>query len=70
LFEDKDFKVKVSRELIEQFVEDFRPRLMQPIDDALKTIDFTSDQVETVVLMGAGTRIPAIQQLVKDYFGG
>ncbi|KAI6183411.1 hypothetical protein M3Y97_00486400 [Aphelenchoides bicaudatus] len=70
LFEDKDFKVKVSRELIEKFVAELKPRLTQPLDDALKTIDFKPEQVETVVLMGAGTRIPSIQQIVKDYFGG
>jgi hypoxia up-regulated 1 len=70
LFEDKDFKVKVSRELIESFVADLKPRLTQPLDDALKTIDFKPEQVETIVLMGAGTRIPLIQKIVKDYFSG
>lgn len=70
LFEDQDFKVKVSRELIEQYIKELRPRLTQPLHDALKTIDFKPEQVETIVLMGAGTRIPVIQQIVKDYFGG
>jgi hypoxia up-regulated 1 len=70
LFEDKDFKVKVSRELIEGFIKELRPTLTQPLNDALKTIDFKPEQVETIVLMGAGTRIPSIQQIVKDYFGG
>lgn len=70
LFEDRDFKAKVSRELIESFVAELKPRLTQPLNDALKTIDFKPEQVETIVLMGAGTRIPMIQQIVKDYFGG
>lgn len=70
LFEDKDFKAKVSRDLVESFVAELKPRLTQPLNDALKTIDFKPEQVETIVLMGAGTRIPMIQQIVKDYFGG
>lgn len=70
LFEDKDFKVKVSRDLIEGFIKELEPTLTQPLNDALKTIDFKPEQVETIVLMGAGTRIPSIQKIVKDYFGG
>ncbi|KAI6232774.1 hypothetical protein M3Y99_00988700 [Aphelenchoides fujianensis] len=70
VFEDKDFKVKVSRELIEEFVKDQWPLLAQPLKDALASADFKAENVDTIVLMGAGTRVPAVQQILKDFFKG
>ncbi|KAI6231613.1 hypothetical protein M3Y95_00400500 [Aphelenchoides besseyi] len=70
VFEDKDFKTKISREMIEEFIKDQLPLLVQPLKDALKLADFNAENVDTIVLMGAGTRVPAIQQMLKDFFKG
>lgn len=45
LFEDKDFKVKVTRELLEGLFKDVEQRFLQPIVDALKMAEMNIDQV-------------------------
>lgn len=45
------------------------PHYMQPITDALKMAEMSIDKVDLVVLMGAGTRVPRLQELLQDYVG-
>jgi len=42
---------------------------MQPITDALKMAEMGIDKVDLVGLMGAGTRVPRLQELLQDYVG-
>ena len=51
--------------------KDLEPQFLQPIEDAIKMAELSGiDQVGQIVLMGAGSRVPRIQQLLADYVGG
>ena len=43
---------------------------MAPVENALKDAGFTKGQVHDLVLVGGSTRIPKVQQLIKDFFNG
>uniref|UniRef100_A0A914CYA3 Hypoxia up-regulated protein 1 n=1 Tax=Acrobeloides nanus TaxID=290746 RepID=A0A914CYA3_9BILA len=70
LFEDKDFKVKVTRQQLEDLAKELEPRFLQPLIDALKMAELSIDQVNQIVLMGAGTRVPKLQQLIQEFAKG
>ncbi|KAH7732346.1 hypoxia up-regulated protein 1 precursor [Aphelenchoides avenae] len=70
VFEDKDFKSKLSREQLEAMMKDLEPRFVQPIVDALRMAEMSIENVDMVVLFGAGTRIPRIQQLLSEFTKG
>jgi len=43
---------------------------MKPVQKVLEDADMKKDEIDEIVLVGGSTRIPKIQQLVKDYFNG
>lgn len=43
---------------------------MKPVQKVLDDADMKKDEIDEIVLVGGSTRIPKIQQLVKDYFNG
>uniref|UniRef100_A0A0N5AY75 Hypoxia up-regulated protein 1 n=1 Tax=Syphacia muris TaxID=451379 RepID=A0A0N5AY75_9BILA len=68
--EDQDFRVAVTRAQLEEMIKDLEPRIIKPIEDALKMAQMNIDEVGQVVLMGAATRTPKVQELVRKYFNG
>ena len=60
---------KLSRAKLEQLVEDILQRSMEPCKMALKDAGIDIAKIDEVVLVGGQTRMPRIQQLVKDLFG-
>lgn len=48
---------------------DLFERLIHPIDMALKTADMTVDAIDEIILVGAGTRVPKVQSVLKEYLG-
>jgi len=60
---------KLSRAKLEQMVEDIIQRSVTPSRQALKDAGVESKDIDEVVLVGGQTRMPRIQQLVKDLFG-
>jgi molecular chaperone DnaK len=60
---------KLSRAKLEQMVEDIIQRSVAPSKQALKDAGVESKDIDEVVLVGGQTRMPRIQQLVKDLFG-
>ncbi|XP_053978833.1 hypoxia up-regulated protein 1 isoform X1 [Hylaeus volcanicus] len=67
LVDEHDFKVQVSREKVEQLCSDLFERVADPIKIALKTSGLTLDVISQVVLVGAGTRMPKIQEHLSQY---
>jgi molecular chaperone DnaK len=65
----KHFVIKLSRAKLEQLVEDLLQRTMTPVKQALADAGVEPRQIDEVVLVGGSTRMPRVQQLVKDYFG-
>jgi len=66
LIDDIDMKIKVTREEFESICSDLFDRIQKPIEDAINSAGIILDEVQTVLLMGAGTRTPRVQsELLK-----
>src|SRR5215469_12188645 len=60
---------KLTRSKLEQLVEDIIQRSVGPCKQALKDAGVDASKIDEVVLVGGQTRMPRIQQLVKELFG-
>jgi molecular chaperone DnaK len=65
----KHLQLKLSRAKLEQLVEDILQKSMGPCKQALKDAGLEQKDIHEVVLVGGQTRMPRIQQLVKEFFG-
>jgi molecular chaperone DnaK len=65
----KHLNLRLSRARFEQLVGDLLDRSMGPVRQCLQDAGLTASQIQEVVLVGGSTRIPRVQQLVKDFFG-
>jgi molecular chaperone DnaK len=61
--------MKLTRARFEQMVEDIVQRSVGPCKQALADANVTPSQIDEVVLVGGQTRMPRIQQIVRDLFG-
>ena len=59
----------LSRAKFESLAEDLIKRTIEPCKSALKNADMTPSDIDEVILVGGSTRIPAIQEAVKAFFG-
>ena len=59
----------LTRSKFEQLSEKLIQRTIEPCKSALKNAKLNPDQVDEIILVGGSTRIPAIQEAVKKYFG-
>lgn len=65
----KHLTLKLSRSKLEALCSKIFERLIIPCKKAMQDADVTKDQIDEVLLVGGSTRIPKVQQLVKDFFG-
>ena len=65
----KHLSLKLTRAKLEQLVSDLLDKTMGPVRQCLKDAGVDPSKIDEVVLVGGSTRIPKVQQLVKDYFG-
>ena len=65
----KHLMMKLTRARFEQMVEDIVQRSVGPCKQALADASMTPQQIDEVVLVGGQTRMPRIQQLVRELFG-
>jgi molecular chaperone DnaK len=65
----KHLQLRLSRSKLEQLVEDIITRSVGPCKQAMKDAGVESKDIDEVVLVGGQTRMPRIQQLVKELFG-
>jgi molecular chaperone DnaK len=65
----KHLALKLSRAKLEQLTEDLLQRSMGPVKQCLKDAGVEAKDIDEVVLVGGMTRMPKIQQMVKDFFG-
>ncbi|HEV3062263.1 MAG TPA: molecular chaperone DnaK [Vicinamibacterales bacterium] len=65
----KHLQIKLSRARLEQLVDDLLQRTMGPVKQALADAGVDPAKIDEVVLVGGSTRMPKVQQLVRDYFG-
>ena len=65
----KHLQLKLTRARLEQMMEPLLKRTMEPCKRALGDSGLSPHQIDEVVLVGGSTRIPRVQQIVKDLFG-
>ena len=70
LHNGNDFNTVVSRAKFEQLCEDLFRKTMTPVEQVMKDSKMSKDQVHDIVLVGGSTRVPKVQQLLRDYFNG
>src|SRR6266511_40371 len=66
----KHLAMKLTRAKFEQLVEPILGRLKSPVAQAIKDAGLDPTKIHEVVLVGGSTRIPKVQQIVKDLFAG
>jgi molecular chaperone DnaK len=59
----------LTKSKFEQLVDSLVQRTIEPCKSALKNANLTVDEIDEVILVGGTTRIPAIQEAVKKFFG-
>ncbi|KAM9299356.1 hypoxia up-regulated protein 1 [Gastrophryne carolinensis] len=69
LMDDIDFKAKVSRQELEELCEDFFNRVAGPVKQALSGAEMNMDEIEQVIIVGGGTRVPKVQELLLQAVG-
>src|SRR6266704_4040661 len=65
----KHLQVKLSRAKLEQLVDDLLQRTMGPVKQALADAGVDPKKIDEVVLVGGSTRMPKVQQMVREFFG-
>merc|ERR1712076_364645 len=67
-FDGEDFSETLTRAKFEELNNDLFRSCMDPVKKVLEDGDLTKDEVDEIVLVGGSTRIPKVQQLVKEFF--
>ncbi|QQG35027.1 MAG: molecular chaperone DnaK [Deltaproteobacteria bacterium] len=65
----KHLNIKFSRSKLEQLLEPMIQKTLEPCKKALSDAKLKLSDVQEVVLVGGSTRIPRVQEVVKDFFG-
>lgn len=65
----KHLVLKLTRSKFEQLVEPILKRLMPPVEKAIKDAGLEPKDIDELVLVGGSTRIPKVQEMVKEFFG-
>jgi molecular chaperone DnaK len=65
----KHLVMKLTRSKFEQLVDSILQRLRGPVEQAIKDAGIAANKIDEVVLVGGSTRIPKVQEIVKNIFG-
>jgi len=70
LFDGTDFSEPLTRARFEELNNDLFRKTMGPVKKAMEDAGLEKSQIHEIVLVGGSTRIPKVQQLLRDYFDG
>jgi molecular chaperone DnaK len=65
----KHLNINLSKSKFEQLIHDLVDRTKVPCEQAIKDAGITASEIDEVILVGGSTRIPMVQELVKNLFG-
>lgn len=65
----KHLNIDLSRAKFEQLIDDLVQRSLEPCAKAIKDAKISKSEIDQVILVGGSTRIPKIQEAVKEFFG-
>jgi len=69
LYNDKDFQYTITRARFENLCKDIFKELIKPIDQALNVSNLEKNEIEEVVFVGGSSRIPKVEEIIRNYFG-
>jgi heat shock protein 5 len=70
LFDGVDFSEPLTRARFEELNADLFKKTMGPVKKAMDDANLSKNEISEIVLVGGSTRIPKVQQLLKDFFDG
>ncbi|KAJ3211533.1 70-kilodalton heat shock protein [Clydaea vesicula] len=70
LYEGIDFYTSITRARFEELCADLFRSTLEPVEKVLRDSKIDKSSVNEIVLVGGSTRIPKVQKLVSDFFGG
>jgi len=70
LHDGVDFSEVLTRARFEELNNDLFKKTLIPVGQVLKDAEMKKNEVDEIVLVGGSTRIPKVQQMIKDYFNG
>ncbi len=70
LFEGCDYSTTITRARFEELNMDYFRKTMAPVERVLRDASMSKDRVHDVVLVGGSTRIPKVQEMLKEFFNG
>ena len=70
LAEGIDFHTKITRAKFEELCHDLFSSCLEPVEKALRDAKLQKSEIHEIVLVGGSTRIPKVQQLLEEFFGG
>ena len=70
LIDGIDFSETITRARFEELCADLFKKTLKPVEQVLDDAGLKKSEIDEVVLVGGSTRIPKIQQLIKDFFNG
>lgn len=70
LLDGEDFSETLTRARFEDLNNDLFKKTLDPVSTVLKDAGLKKSEIDEIVLVGGSTRIPKVQQLIKDFFNG
>jgi heat shock protein 5 len=70
LVDGVDFEETLTRARFEELCSDLFKKTIQPVQQVLDDSGFKKSEIDEIVLVGGSTRIPKVQQLIKEFFNG
>ena len=70
LYDGNDFSETLTRARFEELNLDLFKKTLGPVGKVMEDGDLAKTEIDELVLVGGSTRIPKVQSLLKDYFGG
>jgi heat shock protein 5 len=69
-FEGIDLSETVTRAAFEQLINGLLKKTLKPVQDCITQSKLSKNDIDEIVLVGGSTRIPKVQQMMKDFFNG
>jgi len=66
----EDFSISMTRAKFEELNMDYFRKCIAPVESVLKDSGMSKNQIHEIVLVGGSTRIPKVQELLRDFFNG
>lgn len=70
LAEGIDFSIAVTRAKFEQLCDHLFKKCLKPVEKVMMDSKYSKDDISDIVLVGGSSRIPRVQQLLREFFGG